>query len=236
MAHELKAVIRTEKGRLAARRLRHKDQIPAVVYAEGKPGTMLAIPRTEWQRILTSGDRVVSLKLEGGDKQALIKEVQYDPLGEQTMHVDFTELRAGQKVRVAVAVVTKGVPKGHINGGVLQQPVHTVHVECLPTQIPEKIVVDAEPLDVDDVIHVKDLKLPEGVAAVDAPDIVLIAVHVPRVEEPVAAVEAGPTEPEVLTARKEEEPAAGEGAAAEGKAPEKKEEKKKEDKKKEEKK
>jgi len=228
MAHELKAQLRSEKGRHAANRLRRNDRIPAVIYAEGKVGTNLTIDRAEWLKVLASGTRVVTLKLDGGDKQALIKDVQYDALGEDVLHVDFNELRAGQKVRIAVALVTKGVPKGHTLGGVLQQPVHTLHVECLPAAIPEKIVLDVEPLDVDDVIHVKDLKLPEGVSAVDDPDVVLVAVHLPRVEEVAAAVEAGPAEPEVLTAKKEEAPAE-EGAAA--KPGEKKEEKKKEEKK-----
>jgi large subunit ribosomal protein L25 len=114
-----------------------------------------------------------------------------------------------------------------VDGGVLSQPVHTIHVECLPQQIPEKIVVDVEPLLVDDVVHVKDLKLPEGVKAVDGPDVVLIAVHMPRVEEVAAApVEGAPAEPEVLTARKEEEPAEGEAADAKGGEKKKKEEKK----------
>lgn len=226
MARELIVAVRTEMGRHAANRLRRAGRIPAVVYAGGKAGVNLALEQTEWQKVLASGTRVVTLKLEGGDKQALIKDVQYDALGEATLHVDFNELHAGQKVRIAVAVVTKGVPKGHTLGGVLQQPVHTVHVECLPTDIPEKIVVNVEPLDVDDAIHVKDLQLPEGVTAVDAPDIVLVAVHMPRAEEVAAPAEAGPAEPEVLTAKKEEAPAE-EGAAA-GKGADKKEDKKEE--------
>jgi large subunit ribosomal protein L25 len=234
MAREINAEIRKELGRRAANRLRRDDKIPAVVYAEGKVGTNLIIDRAEWQKLLNSGSHVVTLKIAGGDKQALIKDVQYDPLGEATTHVDFNEIRAGQKLRVSISLVTKGVPKGHVEGGILQQPVHTLHVECLPQDIPEKIVVDVEPMKVDDVIHVKDIKLPEGVTAVDAPDIVLLAVHMPRVEEVAAPVEGAPLEPEVLTAKKEEEPA--EGAVAEGKPGEKKEEKKEEKKKDEKKK
>jgi large subunit ribosomal protein L25 len=225
MARELKATVREEKGRRAAQRLRNNEEIPAVVYREGKPGTNLAIAENEWKKLLASGERVVTLKMAGGDKQALIKDVQYDPMGERTLHVDFNELREGQKVRIAVALITKGVPKGHAEGGVLNQPVHTLHVECLPTQIPEKIVVDVERLAVDDVIHVREVKLPEGVTAVDHADMVVIAVHKPRAEE-VAPAEGAPTEPEVLTAKKEEgaEGAAPAGAAA--KPAEKKEEKK----------
>lgn len=224
MARELNAVIREGKGRHAAERLRRDNKIPAVMYREGKPGTNLAIPENEWKKVLASGEHVVTLKIPGGDKQALIKDVQYDALGDRILHVDFNELREGQKVRVAVALMTKGVPKGHANGGVLNQPVHTIHVECLPTQIPEKIVLDVEPMELDDVIHIKELKLPEGVSAVDHADMVVVAVHQPRAEVVAAPAEGAPTEPEVLTAKKEEAPA--EGAAAAAKPAEKKEEKK----------
>ena len=225
MPRELKAAVRKEKGRHAAQRLRNNDQIPAVIYREGKVGTNLAIARNEWLKVLASGERVITLKIEGGDKQALIKDVQYDSVGDETLHVDFNELREGQKVRVAVALALKGTPKGQAKGGVLMQPVHTIHVECLPTAIPDKIVVDVEPLDLDQALHVKELKLPNGVVATDSPELVVVAVHEPRVEEAAPAAEGAPTEPEVLTAKKEE-PAEGAAAAGGAKAPEKKDEKK----------
>jgi large subunit ribosomal protein L25 len=223
MARELNAVLREKKGRHAADRLRRESQIPAVMYREGKPGTNLAVPENEWKKVLASGEHVVTLKMAGGDKQALIKDVQYDHLGERVLHVDFNELREGQKVKVAVAVITKGIPKGHAKGGILNQPMHTIHVECLPTQIPDKIILDVEPLDIDDLVHIKDLKLPEGVTAVDNGDRVVVAVHEPKAEVVASPAEGAPTEPEVLTAKKEE------GAAEGGPAPkagEKKEEKK----------
>ena len=224
MARELTANVRTEKGRHATRRLRLRDLVPAVMYREGKEGTNLSIPLNEWRKVLASGERVVTLKLDGGAKQALIKDVQYGAMGDETLHIDFNELREGQKVRVAVPLVLKGVPKGHAKGGILHQPVHTIHVECLPTQIPDKIIFDAEPLDVDDVVHVREVKLPEGVTATDNADIVVAAVHMPRTEEE-APAEGAPTEPEVLTAKKEEG-ATAEGGPAVKPAGEKKDEKK----------
>src|SRR6185369_10105344 len=205
-----------ETGRHAVNRLRRDDKVPAVIYREGKVGTNLTLPGNEWKKVLASGERVVTLKLEGGPKQALIKDVQYSPLGDETLHVDFSELREGQKVRVAVAIVLKGVPKGHAKGGILNQPVHTLHVECLPTQIPDKIILEVERLDVDDVIKVKDVKLPEGVSAIDHPETVVVAVHEPRVEEAAAPAEGAPTEPEVLTAKKEEGAVEGGPAPAAG--------------------
>ena len=99
MARELNVTIRNEKGTQAVKRLRRQGLVPAVVYRDGQPGTNLALVRSEWQKVLSSGQRVVTLKMQGGNKQALIKDVQYDTLGEQTLHVDFNELKEGQKVR-----------------------------------------------------------------------------------------------------------------------------------------
>jgi large subunit ribosomal protein L25 len=134
-------------------------------------------------------------------------------------------------VRVAIAVTTKGIPKGQAEGGQLLQAIHSLHIECLPTHIPDKFILDVEPLAVDDVIHVKEMKLPEGVTILEEPDTVIVAVHMPRVEEVAATpAEGAPLEPEVLTEKKEEEGAAEGEAPAGGKA-EKAEEKKKEEKK-----
>jgi len=223
MARELAAEVREKKGRHAAQRLRNNAQIPAVIYREGKIGVNIAIPANEWAKVLTSHQRIVTLKMKGGDKQALIKDVQYDHLGEFTMHVDFNELKEGEKVRVAVAVITKGIPKGQIEGGVTNQASHTIHVECLPQDIPEKIVVDIEHIGLDQALHVKELKLPKGVVATDSPELVIVSVHKHK-EEAAAPVEGAPTEPEVLTAKKEDPAAEGAAAPAAGA---KKEEKKK---------
>ena len=237
MARELSATVRDKKGGHAVQKLRLQDIVPAVIYREGKPGTNLSIPLNEWRKVLASGERVVTLKLAGGDKQALIKDVQYGPLGDETLHIDFSELREGEKVRVAVALTLKGVPKGHVKGGILHQPVHTLHVECLPTQIPDRIIINAEPMDIDDAIHVREIKLPDGVTALDSPDVVVAAVHMPRVEEVAAPAEGAALEPEVIGAKPAEGEATAEGAAAApgagagAKPAEKKEEKKDEKKK-----
>ena len=217
MARELNAKIRTTKGRHAAKRLRNEALIPAVMYRDGLPGTNLTIEEKDWVKTLASGQRVVNLKMEGGDRQALIKDVQYDHLGGATLHVDFNELREGQKVRLAVGVVLKGVPKGAGKGGILSHAMHALHIECLPNDIPEKITIDIEHMDLDSYIHVSDVKLGAALHALDDAQLVICSVHEPRGEK--EADEGAPTEPEVLTAKKEVAPA--EGAAA------KKDEKKK---------
>jgi large subunit ribosomal protein L25 len=159
MAREMKATLRSEVGKHAAKRLRNQNLIPAVVYREGKPGTNLSLDMAEWTKVLASGEHVVTLKIEGGDRSALIKDVQYDHLGTATLHVDFNELKAGQKVRLAVSVVLKGIPKGAAMGGHLNHEMHTIHVECLPEKS-RKITIDVAPMELDDLVHIRDVKPP----------------------------------------------------------------------------
>lgn len=215
MIHELKCEPRSVKGSRKVSKLRAEGKIPAVVYGEGKPATMIAIDGRTFERLLHSGDRVLTLKLEAGDQQAQIKDVQWDAFGEQMLHVDFAALKAGQKIEVFVTLQIKGVPKGQVDGGHLNVNLHEVAVKCDPTAIPEKFVIDVSELALDDAFHAGDLKLPAGVTLVTNPLEVIAACHLPRKEEEPAPAAEGVLEPEVLMEKKEE----GEAGAAEGAAP-----------------
>lgn len=212
MIHELKCEPRNAKGSRKVSKLRAEGKIPAVVYGEGKPATMIAIDGRTFEKLLHSGDRVLTLKLEAGDQQAQIKDVQWDPFGEVMLHVDFAALKAGQKIEVFVTLQVKGVPKGQIDGGVLNVNLHEVEVEVDPAAIPEKFVVDVSELGLDDAFHAGDLKLPDGINLVTSPKEVIAACHLPRKEEAAAPAAEGALEPEVLMEKKEE----GEAGAAEG--------------------
>ncbi|MCW8131709.1 MAG: 50S ribosomal protein L25 [Planctomycetota bacterium] len=209
MVHELAAQLRSEKGTRPMRRLRATGQVPAVLYAGGKEALSISVEERTMKRIVHSGSHVVILKMSDKDRQALIKDVQYDALGEAILHADFNELREGQKVRVNVPVAIKGVPKGHADGGVLNHALHHIVVECLPTAIPDKIVLDVEPLTMGQAIHVSELPLPEGVTTITKGTEVVAACIEPRKEEAAATpAEGAPLEPEVI-AEKKVEPAEG---------------------------
>lgn len=229
MVHELSAQPRNEKGTRPMRRLRATGQIPAVLYAGGKEAVSIAVEGRVMNKIVHSGSHVVILKMPGQDRQALIKDVQYDALGEAILHADFNELKEGQKVRVNVPVLVKGVPKGHADGGVLNHALHRIVVECLPTAIPEKIVLDVEGLLKGQSIHVSELALPEGVTSITKGTEVVAACIEPKKEEVAATpAEGAPLEPEVI-AEKKVEPAEGAADDKKGGGGEKKAEAKKPD-------
>jgi large subunit ribosomal protein L25 len=210
MPQELQFEVRSEKGTRRVKRLRAKGKIPAVVYGEGKPAEKISIDERVFSRMFFAGERVVILKSDGKDTQALIKDIQYDALGEHMLHVDFHKLKAGQKVSVKISIAVTGTPKGAVDEGVLNQNLHEIEVECLPTAIPEKVTVDVSPLEIGQAIHVSEMVWPEGVTPKAEPDVVVATCDEPRkIEEPAEPAEGEAREPEVLSEKKDEDGKAG---------------------------
>lgn len=213
MPQELQYEVRTEKGTGRVKRLREQGKIPAIVYGEGKPAEAISINERIFTKMFYAGERVVILKSDGKDTQALIKDIQYDALGDHLLHVDFHKLKAGQKVSVKISIALTGTPKGAVDGGVVNQTLHEIEVECLPTAIPEKVTVDVSPMEIGQAIHVSELNLPEGVAPKAEPEVVVVTCDEPRkVEEPTEPVEGEAAEPEVLSEKKDEDEKAGDDA------------------------
>ena len=232
----LKAEVRTESGKRAAKDLRVKGLIPANVYKGGKGATSLQVASDELMDILRTkaGENVIiTLKISGakvsGDKTVVIKEIQRDPVRGRIMHVDFNEISLTEALKVNVPLVSRGEPVGvKVDGGVLEHVIRELQVECLPTAIPEKLEVDVANLKINDTIHVKDIIPPEGVKILNDAELIVMIVKPPKVEAPKEEIEAsGAAEPELIRKKKEEE-AEGEAEAPkeEAKGPEKKEEKK----------
>jgi large subunit ribosomal protein L25 len=144
---------------------------------------------------------------------AIIRDIQFDPVSDSLVHVDLQEVRADRAITVRVAVHPVGEAAGvKEQKGILQIVMHELDVSCLPTMIPERIDADVSALMIGNVLTVADLKVPEGVRIINAPDQAVVTVAPPMAEEVAApAAAAAPAEPEVLTERKPKE---GEEAAA----------------------
>jgi large subunit ribosomal protein L25 len=152
-----------------------------------------------------------------------LQEVQHSPVGGDVLHVDFHAISMDEKIEANVPLEPVGIANGVKNfGGLLDQNIRSLAVECLPKDLPDKITVDVSALNIGDSIHVRDIKLPSGVVAKVNADLTAFSVAAPIAEEePVtpeaeAAAAAGP---EVITAKKEEgeeAPAAGAKGGAPG--------------------
>ena len=221
MAQQAKLTVqmRTQVGRNAIKKVRKEGLIPGVIYGVGQEPINLEVNGRQLSTVLahaSSENILLELEIVDGDNKrnslAMIQEVQHHPIQRQILHVDFHAVSATEKITAEVPIETIGEPVGvKTNGGLLEHNLRELEVECLPGDLPERIEVDVTNLDINQSIHVKDLKLPPGVEAVTDADLTVVAVSAARVdEEPAEALGATPAAPEVITAKKPEE---GAGAA-----------------------
>jgi large subunit ribosomal protein L25 len=220
---KLKAEPRTETGRSAARRLKARGIVPAVVYGGKEKSQPLQVSARDLNAMLShaSGENIlVELEISGhkGTKTALLQEVQHSPVGGDVLHVDFHSISMDEKIEANVPLEALGIPTGVKNfGGLLDQNIRSLAVECLPRDLPDKITVDVAALNIGDAIHVRDIKLPSGVVAKVPPDLTAFSVMAPVAEEePVAPEAEAAAGPEVITAKKEEGEAAAPAAGGKG--------------------
>ena len=181
---EWKAIPRTPGKKSEVKEYRKKGYIPVEVYGKGHENAHAYI---YWKDLADrpSGMFLIDLKIEGEEepKVCILKDVQYNYLGDQPIHVDLYEVTFGVELDVEVPVEVVGKPKGLEVGGILEKPLHTIMIRTVPRNIPEKIVVDVSNLDVGDVLHVRDITPPEGVKIMTPGDEVVAVVLEPEVEE-----------------------------------------------------
>lgn len=197
---------RTGSGSRDSRRLRKQGRVPAVVYGHKQPPVHVTVPADALDRaIRVQHARVLDLTVDGKPEKVLIRELQWDHLGSQMIHADFERVDENERVRVTVPVKLKNTPKT-TGGGVLDQPLHTIHVECPVIAIPDEIVLDITNLVLGAPVHVSDLVLPEGVNVLEGKEMVVVQLKLPGAEAPVAAPAAeGAVEPEVIKKEKKAE-------------------------------
>ena len=213
---KLKAERRSDTGRAAARKLKSRGIIPAVVYGGKDKPQALQVSARDVNAMLShaSGENIlVELEIEGETRTALVQEVQHAPVGSNVLHIDFHAVSMDETLEAEVPLEASGMANGVKNfGGLLEQSLRTLTVECLPRDLPDKITVDVTNLNIGDSIHVRDIQMPQGVVAKHQPDLTAFSVVAPAVEEePAAAATEAAASPEVITEKK---PAEGEAAPA----------------------
>jgi large subunit ribosomal protein L25 len=200
---QLKTQPRRDFGSANARRLRKKGLLPAVIYGHKEEVLNVLLPRDELEKAVRKGVHIVDLEHDGKTEKARIRELQWDHLGKEVLHADFMRVSKDERIVIGVPVHLRGHAPGIGEGGVLDQPIHVLNVECPVLEIPEQIRVNVDKLKLGDAIHVKELTLPPNVIAKADPDAVVVQVKAQRIEEPapVAAAAApaeGAAEPEVI--------------------------------------
>jgi len=222
MSIELNATLREDQGKGASRRLRHAKQFPAVVYGAGKDPVSISLLQKDVQHKLPDESfysQVLDLKVDGKSENVLIRDIQHHPYRLEVMHMDFIRVDMNKVVHVFSQLHFSGEevsPGAKTEDGVSNHVITEVEVECLPKDIPDFIAVDLSEMHVGDVIHLSDLKLPEGVEILalkqgEEHDTAVVGMHVRKVVEEVE--DAAPEAPDAPATEGDE--AAEEGGDSE---------------------
>ena len=205
MAEKLNVLTRETRGKHQSRRLRQAGNIPAVLYGHGLEPISLAIPADALALAMRHGSRLVDLT-GAVSESAFIRELQWDTWGTHVVHVDFTRISMDELVHVELMIELRGEAPGVKEGGVIEQLVHQVEVECPAGNIPDKLHVNINHLKLNDSILLASLELPAKAKVLGDPEAIVVHCIVP-VEKPEEeeGAEAAPVEPEVIGAKPAEE-------------------------------
>jgi large subunit ribosomal protein L25 len=194
----LTAQKREKVGKEICKKLRKQGKIPAIIYGPGVDPLHIAVNFNEFEKVYNryKGETVLYLlEVANGETQkyqCILKELQRDPVTDRFIHLDFYAVSTENVIEIEVPIEFVGRPVGLTKGGILEIFMHELTVECLPTAIPDKIVVDISHLDLGDSLHVRDIKVPEGVKIKDRPEETVCTV-VAEEEEKTEGAEETPT-------------------------------------------
>jgi large subunit ribosomal protein L25 len=201
----LKAEIREQTGSGHAAKVRKGGRIPAVVYGHKQEPMAISLDAHNLVEGLHHGHRVVDVQIGKKQEKMIIKDLQYDHLGRDIIHVDLMRVDVAETIKVTVPIELKGVARGTHEGGVIE--VHTDHleVECKVTDIPKSIVINVKEIGLGDTLHASDIELPSEVKLVSAPSTLLVTCSLVAVAKSTEELEAEmPVAPEVIGEVKEE--------------------------------
>jgi large subunit ribosomal protein L25 len=194
---ELEAELRNDIGRGASRRLRQANKIPAVIYGADKEAVTLALDHNKTMHALSHEafySHILTLNMGKTKEKVILKALQRHPVKPRIQHIDFLRISANQKLHMHVPLHFKGEEQapGVKEGGVISHHMNDVEVSCLPADLPEFIEVDLSQFQLNQTLHITELKLPKGVELValahgaEGHDLPVASLHVPRVVEEVA--------------------------------------------------
>lgn len=186
--YELKIQERIENGKTAIKKLRADGWVPVVFYSHGTDAVPLKMSYADVREALRSGERIFNIHINGEQRRAVIKEIQYHPVTDKVLHMDLHGVRLRDIVEIEVPLIINGTPTGvKDEGGVLQQTIHELTIRCKGSDVPEHIELDVADMKIGDAIHVRDLES-EIWTILESSDVTLVSVQPPQkmeIETPV---------------------------------------------------
>ena len=207
---KLNVDIRKEQGTSAARRTRLQNKVPAVVYHSGVEATPLSVDKISLNKALRTGQMIFEVNVEDKDQFVLVKEIQYHPVTDEIIHIDFQKVKEDEKISLEVAVRSSGEAQGVKLGGLLVQMLNSVTIKCRPAEIPEFLEIDVTDMEMNTNLFVRDITLPTDVEMLTADDIAVVSVQEPKEEKEEEVVEETESEEADEASDADEQPAEGE--------------------------
>ena len=199
-------------GKKTAKKLRNKGIIPGVLYFKGEEPIQIAVDELVMYHALHSGQRIYEIDVAGTTQYVMIKEMQYHPVTDALIHIDFMRVRRSEKINISVPLMLIGESLGVKEGGVLSQSLTQIEIECLPTDVPEQIELDVTDLEMNSSYSVADVKIKdEEITIISEQELNVVSIHPPVAEEEQIVEEELEDEEET------EGEAEGEGAGEESK-------------------
>ena len=209
----LKAEVREHTGSKAVRKVRQQGRIPAIVYGHKQEPVAISLDEHDFVEGLHHGHRIIDIQVGRKKEKMIVKEVQYDYLGRDIIHVDLMRVDMSETIKVTVPIELKGNAAGTHEGGIIEEHVARLEIEAKVTDIPETIVVSVKDVHVGDALHAGQIELPAGVKLAGSPETLLVTCHLVAAAKTAEEVEEeAPTAPEVIGEVKEP----GEEEASEG--------------------
>ncbi|MBN1818024.1 MAG: 50S ribosomal protein L25 [Sedimentisphaerales bacterium] len=204
----LQAELRTGIGKKRASRLRRDGKLPVIVYGHRKEPIAIAVDRHIFIEALHHGHRLFDTDLGGRRETLLIKELQYDYMGKEIIHADLVRVDLSETVRVTVAIKQVGISKGAHEGGMIDELLDHLEIECRVTEIPDVLPVSVKEIGVGDSVYARQVPLPPGVKLITDPESLVLLCHMVAAAKTTEELEAEmPAAPEVIGEVKEEESA-----------------------------
>jgi len=198
----LAARSRESKGSGEARRIRRSGRIPGVLYGRSGKAISLDLDASEFSSCVKSisESTIVKVEVDGKSYDAFVKDTQRNILDGNILHVDFYEVESGVLLRARVSIQVRGNPIGVRQGGILENPLHDIEVECMPADLPERIIVDISDLDINQAIFVRDVSMAKGIRVLSGLDQMVAQVKLARTEAAETPVQESAAEGEAAKA------------------------------------
>lgn len=202
----LKAEIREHTGSKTVRKVREQGRIPAIVYGHKKEPAAISLDAHNFVEGLHHGHRLMDVQIGNKKEKTIVKELQYDHLGKNIIHVDLIRVDVSETVKVTVPIELKGTAAGTHEGGIIEEQTDHLEIECRVTDIPETIAVSVKDVHVGGTLHAGEIELPDGITLSSSPDTLLVTCHLVAAAKTTEEVEEEmPVTPEVIGEPKEPE-------------------------------